>query len=196
MVSFKLCNDLLSHLFLIIFLKGDICSLNVAAAFGGVPEATTSAPSTPKDTIGIKTPATAPLTVDTSGSDGSSDNAESSHSAPSAARNKRVSGLMNAYLDKVTTEPKPGDSVENWINSSVSPRARKLDYSPSHSTNYLKLLEAKSLAVPCIDGVDFKHEEETEEEVTKRRASIAAIRAKLDETAKKSPLVGFEFGEA
>lgn len=103
---------------------------------------------------------------------------------------------MNAYLDKVSTEPKPGDAVENWINHSSSPRARKLDFSPAHSSSYLKFLETKSLAVPSIKAADIKDERETEEEIAIRRASIAAIRAKLDETAKKSPSVGFEFGEA
>jgi hypothetical protein len=166
--------------------------LNVAKAFGGTtPDTPSPPPSTPGDSTTKKTPAT-PLTIDTIGSN-SSDTAESSHSANSAAKNKKVSGLMNAYLDKVTVEPKPGDSVENWISASSSPRARQLEFSPTHSPSYLKLLEAKSLSVPCIDS---NGEEETEEVVAKRRASIAAIRAKLDETAKKSPAAGFEFGEA
>jgi hypothetical protein len=169
--------------------------MNVAEAFGGAPEAPVSAPSTPKDTIEIKTPSTAPLTVDTTGSD-SSDILESSHSATSAVKNKRVSGLMNAYLDKVTKEPKPGDAVENRRHFSSSPRVRKLDFSPAHAPSYLKLLETKSLLVPAMDTAGLKREEETAEEVEKRRTSIAAIRAKFDETAKKSPAAGFEFGEA
>jgi hypothetical protein len=181
--------------FLIIFSQVHVCSLNAAAAFGGVPEAPSPSPSTPKDSTGYKTPSTAPLTVDTIRSD-RSDTVESSHSATSAAKNKRVSGLMNAYLDKVTKEAKPGDSVENWINHSSSPRARKLDFSPSHSSSYLKLLETKGLSAPFVDTDGIQNEEETEEEIAKRRASIAAIRAKFDETAKKSVDVGFEFGEA
>lgn len=109
-----------------------------------------------------------------------------------AAKNKRNSGLMTAYLDKVAHEPLPGDSVP----ISPSPRNNKQEFSPtsSPSPSYLKLKEMQTVSLPSLD-VPKTPKEESPQEKEKRRASMQAIRQKFDETAKRSDK-NFEFGES
>jgi hypothetical protein len=105
---------------------------------------------------------------------------DASHSAASAAKNKRVSGLVSQYLDKVVKEPLPGDSLGRPHNA--SPTYTKLKFVPKPSPMNSRPIHSQIMALPEVD--------------TTILPDIGSVRAKFEQTARSSDSSGFEFGEA
>jgi 8-oxo-dGTP pyrophosphatase MutT (NUDIX family) len=80
--------------------------MTFARAFGNEPPPAVSPLATPASSIDVGT--AAEITLDRQLSTRSD---KSSHSALSAAKHKKVSGLMSKYMEEVSHEPKPGDSI-------------------------------------------------------------------------------------
>jgi hypothetical protein len=151
--------------FLTLFFKAD--------AFGGKSQAV-SPLATPGGESEAETPVPDPMAVKLDeGTPGDDRGSEASHSALSAAKNRRVSGLVSQYLDKVTKESLPGDSVK--LESKPSPYLKKLTYSPNPSSATAR----SNLEVE-----------------TKELPDIGSIRARFEETSRSSGSNVFEFGES
>jgi hypothetical protein len=144
-------------------------SILMAAAAFGVESTPISPLATPRSMTEAQTPATTPSPSD------------ASHSAASAAKNKRVSGLVSQYLDKVVKEPLPGDSVGRRSNS--SPNYTKLTFTPKPSPMNTRQINSQTMSLPEVDDTILP--------------DIGSIRAKFEQTARRSSdSTGFEFGEA
>jgi hypothetical protein len=98
-------------------------------------------------------------------------NSAASHSALSAARNKKASGLISKYEDKVSHEPLPGDSVP--IRSAKGPA-----FSPSISPGSQGIIKRKMAATT----VELAH-----------LPNLNSVREKFEKSSRKSGGGSFEY---
>jgi len=103
----------------------------------------------------------------------STPNSAASHSALSAARNKKASGLIFKYEEKTAHSPLPGDSIP--IKSAKGPA-----FSPSISPGSERIIKKKLAATT----VELAH-----------LPSMNSVRQKFEKSARKSG-GSFEFGES
>lgn len=136
-----------------------------ADAFGDDTPKSKVVATSPSDTSTGSSIKPSPLKID------SENKGDTSLTAFGAAKNRRVSGLMSKYLDKVTKEPLPGDSIK------LESVTKSIPISPLPSP--VKPSSTKSIQ---LDKKDM--------------AKIGSIRQKFETSAKKSKSNVFEFGEA
>jgi len=99
-----------------------------------------------------------------------------SHSALSASRNKKASGLISKYQEKVAHETLPGDAVPLR-----SPSQKSNSYSTDVSPGTARILQQKAVTTFVeLNSLPDMH----------------SVRAKFEKSARKSPLGNFEFGES
>jgi hypothetical protein len=103
-------------------------------------------------------------------------NTPTSHSALSASKNKKASGLISKYQEKVAHETLPGDAVPL---RSLSQKSNS--YSSDVSPGTARILQQKAVTTFVeLNSLPDMH----------------SVRAKFEKSARKSPHGNFEFGES
>mmetsp|Transcript_9740 Transcript_9740/g.23582 ORF Transcript_9740/g.23582 Transcript_9740/m.23582 type:complete len:912 (-) Transcript_9740:50-2785(-) len=157
--------------------------LSFAEAFGGKPKRTTPRATQSPSLMALKSPGDLSVSSlsesQTSLSIPELGHTASSHSALSASRNRKASGLISKYQEKVAHEPKPGDSMP-IRSSSTHSRSGSFSMHSAHSSAPEQIM---------------KQSIDTESVESEHLPDMKSVRAMFEKTAQNSTK-NFEFGES